>query len=248
MPTDAPPYRHRPGMGRGVGVLRQPVSEGADVDDHGNESEWQRQVARMVAAGYPALAGLSEQAFLDLMEPHRTAVRDLPPPAPPSPSEGYRVRWVIVVSDDLIPAESLVPLLRLPAGDRPGVVDRNYGAEALADYRPLPELGIPGAPAYLLVDVDRGDEFRGVRPRDAVPTILGRGRTPLTIHEGLAVALSHPDSLARNHCYMLAGSRAAHRRVPALWISGNAPKLGWCWEGNHHTWLGIASAARRHSP
>ncbi len=44
-------------------------------------------------------------------------------------------------------------------------------------------------------------------------------------------------------------------RTPALWISNgtgrdgpanrNAPKVGWCWAGNRHTWLGFASAAHR---
>jgi hypothetical protein len=33
--------------------------------------------------------------------------------------------------------------------------------------------------------------------------------------------------------------------VPALWIADRAPKLGWCWDGNPHTWLGTASAAHR---
>ncbi|WFF07707.1 DUF5701 family protein [Micromonospora sp. WMMD1076] len=30
--------------------------------------------------------------------------------------------------------------------------------------------------------------------------------------------------------------------MPALWISQGAPKLGWCWFGNPHTWLGSATA------
>jgi len=55
----------------------------------------------------------------------------------------------------------------------------------------------------------------------------------------------HPELLERNHCFSLAGSRRGDRRVPALWISRNAPKLGWCWEGNPHDWLGCASAAVR---
>jgi len=25
----------------------------------------------------------------------------------------------------------------------------------------------------------------------------------------------------------------------------NAPKVGWCWAGNRHTWLGFASASGR---
>lgn len=213
--------------------------------DEGHDPEWQRQVERMVAAGYPGIAGLSASAFRDLLEPLRDVSRSQGAAPAGRAADGFRAPWVIVVTEQLLPAEALVPQLRLAAGDRPGVVDRNYGDEALADYRPLPELEVPEAPAYLLLDVERGDEFRSVRPRDAVPTIIGRDRTPLTIHEGIALALTHPDALERNHCFMLAGSRSTHRRVPALWIAERAPKLGWCWEGNHHTWLGIASAGGR---
>jgi hypothetical protein len=51
--------------------------------------------------------------------------------------------------------------------------------------------------------------------------------------------------LEKNSCFTLAGSRRHDRRVPAMWISERAPKLGWCWDGNPHTWLGVASAAGR---
>lgn len=54
-----------------------------------------------------------------------------------------------------------------------------------------------------------------------------------------------PHLLARNHCFLLAGSRRGDRRVPGLWISAQAPKLGWCWEGNPHDWLGVASTRSR---
>jgi hypothetical protein len=84
-----------------------------------------------------------------------------------------------------------------------------------------------------------------VRPGDAVEVIERRGRTPLSIAEGIVLHLVRPDLLEKNRCYMLAGSRRGDRRVPALWISGHAPKLGWCWEGNPHSWLGTASAAER---
>jgi hypothetical protein len=207
-------------------------------------TEFARQLDVMVDAGYPALARLAPAEFAAVIEPLRECV-------------GSRQRqgiagttndaapWLIVVGPRLIAAEDLIPLVRLPGGAAPGIVDRNHGGDPLAQYVPLPELAVPDALAYILFDVDRGDEFRGVRPRDAVPVIRGRGRTPLTIHEGLALAMQHPASLERNRCYMLAGSRRGDKRVPALWISANAPKLGWCWDGNLHTWLGIASAGSR---
>ena len=99
------------------------------------------------------------------------------------------------------------------------------------------------------MDIERGEEFCNVRPEEATATIRSRGRSPLTIDEGIALVTQVPEVLEKNKCFMLAGSRRTalpgDRRVPALWIADRAPKLGWCWDGNPHTWLGTASAGRR---
>src|SRR5207247_6768332 len=86
-------------------------------------------------------------------------------------------------------------------------------------------------------------------------------RTPLLLTEGIHWVLQRPEILERNHCFMTIGSRlrkpngVLDSRTPALWISNgtgrdgserrNAPKVGWCWAGNRHTWLGFGSAAGR---
>ena len=80
---------------------------------------------------------------------------------------------------------------------------------------------------------------------DALSVIASRGRTPLTIDEGLSLATVFPELLVKNHCFMLAGSTRGDKRVPALWISERAPKLGWCFQGVPHSWLGVASARGR---
>ncbi len=155
--------------------------------------------------------------------------------------------YVVVVTRDLVSPDDTVPLLRLPTTrgpGKPGIVDRNHAPGDLDSYRPI-EASTPPGRAYLLLDVERGEEFRSVRPEDATATVLGRGRSPLTIDEGIALVTQWPEVLEKNHCFMLAGSRRADRRVPALWISERAPKLGWCWDGNPHTWLGLASAGAR---
>ena len=128
---------------------------------------------------------------------------------------------------------------------RPGILDRNHGEQGLSPYNPVPEVTLPDPAAYLLLDVDRGEEFLGVRPQEALPVILARGRTPLTIEEGIAVVTHAPHLLGKNRCFMLSGSRRGDRRVPAMWISAGAPKLGWCWDGNPHDWLGVASTSGR---
>ena len=210
------------------------------------DAEFDRQREVLLARGYPALAGLSVAELTAVIDPLREVARracaQLELAATPS-----RVPFVLVVAAGLIPADDLVPTTTLAGGTVAGAVDRNHGLDGLAPYLPIPELGAPDAPAYLLLDIERGEEFRGVRPRDAVAAILGRGRTPLTIHEGVALVTQFPEVLQKNHCFMLSGSRRGDRRVPALWISGKAPKLGWCWEGNPHSWLGTASAGARAS-
>lgn len=203
-------------------------------------STFHEQVDRLVGLGYPALAGLDEPAFRRLLEPLAAAV----PAGLPAPRPGH-TPFVLVVTRELVRPEDTVPLLRLAGGRKPGVVDRNHAEGDLATYDPLPELGVPAGAAYLLLDVERGEEFCGVPPQEALPVIRGRGRTPLTLDEGIAVVTHAPHLLEKNRCFMLSGSRRHDRRVPALWISERAPKLGWCWDGNPHTWLGVASAGGR---
>ncbi len=203
------------------------------------------QVDRLVSLGSAGLAGLTESDFRARLAPLEERV---PGASGPADAPGGRVPWLLVVTRDLIPPEPRVPLLRLSGGRKPGVVDRNHGEGDLATYHPLSELGVPDAPAYLLLDVERGEEFCGVKPEDALPVIRGRGREPLTIDEGIAVVTQAPELLVKNQCFMLSGSRRHDRRVPAVWISERAPKLGWCWDGNPHTWLGVASAGGRTGP
>jgi hypothetical protein len=98
-------------------------------------------------------------------------------------------------------------------------------------------------------------------PDEALPAIAATGRTPLTLGEGICWLLQEPGVLQRTHCFMTIGSRRRRpggrgdARTPAIWISNGtgrdgpdrrgAPKIGWCWAGNRHSWLGFASAAGR---
>ncbi len=203
-----------------------------------------RQVDTLLALGYPALAGLTDAELTARLAPLRDAADALPDV--PAEDQPGRASIVLVVTRELVDPEATVPLLRLaPNGTAPGVVDRNHGEAGLEPYRPVEHVTLPDPGAYLLLDVDRGEEFRGVRPEEALPVVLGRGRTPLTIEEGIAVVTHAPQLLEKNRCFMLSGSRRGDRRVPALWISAKAPKLGWCWDGNPHDWLGVASAGER---
>jgi Family of unknown function (DUF5701) len=112
------------------------------------------------------------------------------------------------------------------------------------EFEPIAEVELPDSPAYRLEDVDAGAEFFDVTPDDALTLILERGRSPLTIDEGIAVLLHLPGVLEKT-AFSLLGSRRGDRRVAALWLSGRRPRLGWCWAGAPHSWLGSASCAER---
>ena len=129
-------------------------------------------------------------------------------------------------------------------------------------FTPIDGISIPASTVYVVDDVDRGDHMANWSPDEALPKIIAEGRAPLTLTEGIHWLLQQPDVLERNHCFMTIGSRLRKdgnrldSRTPAIWISNgtgrdgvsnrNAPKVGWCWAGNRHTWLGFASAAARH--
>lgn len=192
------------------------------------------QIEAYVAADYPSLAGITETEF-------RTLFDGL---AFPADAQG-QIPALAIVTDKLIAPELRVSGLRLAGSTREGILDKNHGEEGLAPYKPVESLEIPDAPVYLLLGIDRGDEFRDERPLDALAVVEQRGRTPLTIDEGLSLQTVFPGVLVKNHCFMLMGSSRGDKRVPALWISEKAPKLGWCYDRNPHSWLGIASAQAR---
>ncbi|GGX88662.1 DUF5701 family protein [Streptomyces minutiscleroticus] len=206
-------------------------------------AEFDRQVRTLIDLGYPAVSGLGPERFGALVAPLRARAAAVP--AGPYGPESGRVPFLLVVTRGVAPIEETMPLTALHGGRLPGFVDRSFEPGALERFVPPEGLELPAPDAYLLLGVERGEEFCGVVPQDAVRTVAERGRTPLTIEEGIALVTQFPQVLAKNKCFSLGGSRCGDRRVPALWISKRAPKLGWCWEGNPHTWLGMASAGSR---
>lgn len=198
------------------------------------------QLERLVQLGVPALSGRSPEEF-------RRLGADLPD----------RPDAFLAVHSSLVSAAALTPLLS--RSGKPGFV-----VEDMADldrFVPLPTIEIPDRPLYLVAEPDRGDDLRNWSPDEAMPELTARGRSPLTISEGISWLLQQPDRLEANHCFMCIASRKTDdrgrldARTPAIWISGgtgrdgrerrDAPKVGWCWAGNRHTWLGFASTTGR---
>jgi hypothetical protein len=164
---------------------------------------------------------------------------------------------LLVVHHGVAPVSTLAPLLS--RAGKPGfVVADMYDVD---EFTPIASVEVPDAPLYLLYDLDRGDAMVDWSPDEALPAIADAGRTPMTLTEGVYWLLQRPEVLERGRCFMTIGSRlrkpsgALDARTPAVWISNgtgrdgganrDAPKVGWCWAGNRHTWLGFGSAGGR---
>ncbi|MFD7256801.1 DUF5701 family protein [Streptomyces sp. NPDC059874] len=163
---------------------------------------------------------------------------------------------LLAVHPDRVPASALAPLLRHDG--KPGFVVTD-----MPDVDRFAPCGVelPDAPLYLVTGLDRGEHMADWSPDEALPALTEENRTPLLLTEGIHWVLQQPAVLERNRCFMTIGSRlrkangALDARTPAIWISNgtgrdgrerrNAPKVGWCWWGNRHTWLGFASATGR---
>ena len=200
---------------------------------HQHAAEIDRQVQRLHDLGYPELAGLSGDELDALLEPALTSLQD-------DIADGRGIPFLLVVSSALVPTVEAVE--RWSVRGRRGFTDM---AAELPDYRPIEGVDVPEQPVYALLDVDTGASTLDVPPNDALPMIRDAGRTPLTIDEGVALVTHHPDVFTTHNAFQTLGSRARNTRVPSFWVSKGAPRLGWCWAGNPHTWLGAASAAAR---
>ena len=199
------------------------------------------QAERLIALGVADLAAIPED---ELREAARADVSDA----------------LLVIHEGRLAASALTPFLR--HRDQAGFVVVDM--PDVDQFTPIPEAASAPVDTYLLSGVERGDDMANWSPDEALPAIVAAGRTPLTLVEGIHWLLQQPAALERNHCFMTIGSRkpkasnTLDARTPAIWISNgtgrdgaahrHAPKVGWCWAGNRHTWLGFASAAERRVP
>ncbi|MFI8849653.1 DUF5701 family protein [Streptomyces sp. NPDC053499] len=201
------------------------------------------QAERLIELGVPEIAGLSA-----------TELRTF---AAEAGISGDEEPALLAVHPDRAPASALAPLIRRDA--KPGFVVTDMPDVDL--FAPLETVTLPDAPLYLVAGPDRGDGMANWSPNEALPALVEQARTPLLLTEGIHWVLQQPAVLERNHCFMTIGSRlrkangSLDSRTPAIWISNgtgrdgrerrDAAKVGWCWAGNRHTWLGFASARDR---
>lgn len=203
--------------------------------------EFNKQVRNLIQKGYHKLARISESEFVSLLEPLKIKVEKIDLPEIDF-DQGY-VPFVITVKSTLVPTDTMMSLVEKDGKE--GV--KKLFPHETSDFDTIPDVNIPDTQVYLLLDIDRGKENINLPPSEALKKIIEKNRSPLTIDEGVSIVTHYPEFLIKNNCFSLLASRhKGDQRVPAIWINGNKnPNLGWCWNGNPHTWLGSASCKER---
>ena len=115
----------------------------------------------------------------------------------------------------------------------------------IASFLPQDGFEPPEGPFYLVLEPHTGTCYINREPDVARKLIDSDERLPLTLEEGLAIATQHPEWLLEKNGFNLLGSRSADGRVPSIWMSQNAPRLGAVWPNSRHTWLGNAYCVAR---
>lgn len=205
------------------------------------DQEFDRQIDNLIRKGYPERAGLRREDFPKRLEPLRQHLSSVKlDRAEHVQDEGY-APFIIVMGSGQIDGETAMQLVERNGKTGLSIMDR----EEIQRFQPIEGIELPNGMAYIAVHIDTGKDTLNVTPNEAMTTILDRNRSPLTIEEGIALITHFPEIIRKNHGFSLLGSRSGDRRVTALWISEGKPKLGWCWAGNPHTWLGSASCGYR---
>lgn len=203
--------------------------------------EFDRQLDTLIENNYPKIAKLSVEAFQKNASSLRSKLKSLK--LTDLDLEKGSIPFVIVVKGDLVPTEKMMELVERDGVNGVTILRPNSSK----DFKVINDVSIPKMKIYLLIDIDRGKQTINLPPKEAIKLIKEAGRSPLTIDEGIAIVTHFPEFLVKNNCFSLLASRTgSDQRVPAIWINAKKePNLGWCWDGNPHTWLGSASCMKR---
>lgn len=202
-------------------------------------AEFDRQLENLLAKGYPRVVGLTVEEFTKRVEPLRVTAARLEDSG--GAIDAGRIPFVTVVDGDLPAAEKAVGAGRASRqggilGPRPG---RSPALRADRDGRVAARLGVP--------DRRRRHRKRHAQRHTHRRAGANRGSRAVAADDRGRHRADHPPPGGRGQerRVSLPGSRCGDRRVTAFWISEGRPKLGWCWAGNPHAWLGSASCGRR---
>ena len=196
-----------------------------------SSQEAQRQLDRIVDLGYPDVADMSAAAFRALAQPIIAALQ-----------ESDLGRSILLVpTRELVSPESLIA--RTSINRMAGFT--TMPPRDISSFQPQSGFEPPEGPFYIVIDPHTGTDYVNREPDVARKLIEADERLPLTLEEGLAIVTQHPNWLVDKNGFNLLASRSADGRVPSIWLSQSAPRLGSVWPNSRHTWLGNAYCRAR---
>lgn len=193
--------------------------------------EIQQQLDRIVALGYPDVADMSAAAFRSLAKPLIQALE----------KNDLGTNILLVPTRELVSPESLIS--RTSINRMAGFT--TMPPRDIASFLPHDGFEPPEGPFYVAIDPNVGTSYVNREPDVARKLIDSDERLPLTLEEGLVIVTQHPDWLENKSGFNLLGSRSTDGRVPSIWMSQGAPRLGAVWPNSRHTWLGNAYCIAR---
>jgi hypothetical protein len=203
-------------------------------------AEFDRQLDNLLQRGYPRCAGLTPTEFSRRIEPLKDLLIELGQP-PEQPIRPGRIPFVIVIRQELVPADTAMELVERRRKTGFSVID----PDELRRFEPIPTVNVPRGLAYLLLDIDMGWETRNLSADEATKQIEARGRSPLTIEEGIAFVTHHPEALDDTVGFFLPGSRNGGNMLTGLSIRKDKPRLGWQQAKLQSPWIGTPSCRTR---
>lgn len=190
-----------------------------------------QQLNRIIALGYPDVADMSESDFRILANPLLNALD----------SSNLGENILLVPTRKLVSPESLIA--RTSINRMAGFT--TMPPRDILSFLPRDDFDFQNESFYLVIEPHMGISYLNREPDVALKLIDSDERLPLTLEEGLAMVTQHTDCLESKNGFNLLGSRSADGRVPSIWMSQGAPRLGSVWPNSRHTWLGNAYCIKR---
>jgi hypothetical protein len=203
-------------------------------------AEFDRQLENLLHRQYPRRAGLTPTEFSRLIEPLKDLLIEPDQPLE-QPIRPGRIPFVIVSRQELIPADTAMRLVERRRKTGSSVID----PDELRRFEPIPTVEVPDGLVYLLIDIDVGWETRNLSADEALRQIEGRGRSPLTLEEGIALVTHYPDVVDDTVGFFMPGSRRGGSMLAVLSVSKDRPRLGWWQAGLQSSLLGTPSCRTR---
>ncbi len=185
---------------------------------------FKKQLQKLIDAGYA-------QNIIDMLQEQMNTVLD--------------TAVSMNVSDNHIPFIPVVPRSYWGLNALMNTIEYKgiKGYSVLPPHEVTDEIQTPEKP-YYIYDVEDGKEYLGISPKDSEKKIAKDSRSPLTVQEGIALALHVP--VLQGHFLDCTGSRY-RGNVPGVGLfGGGVPGLGWGNLGGSSGRWGSPSCRSRH--